>query len=598
MYFITKEEFKKDGSFKIPSLFSKNIANFRKNENGIVNMSGIISLKNINKNKNKSKSKDEYKKNVKTLSLYSLLKNDHNSRSILEPILKKLQSNEPISENNLLQIKKNIEPIKKRKEIDNEINSVFKDILLFNFLEEHEIQFIIKKYNSPILKNVIQNKILNWKILYNLSEERSILKDYIINIYKIIHENDGFNNNNILDKLLSNKEIKDIEEQYIPKLGIYNKNENNAISKEIYKSKHNIDYLYIYFYPNDKMNLFEQSVDKENNSCFKYSHIKGLEITDFFKNIIEKSKQTKIDFLEEILYYFYNFDYNIMELRDNIDKIYKIFNEEISKYDKYFQIDIYYIQTIMNFIKKIFKIKFKMKFKTQYFRSHQYIIELNEYGIKQILNLLKSYTRFGKLDHEYNIINKISNHKIDIIEVLELIIKDQIDNSLKLNNKEYNKFIGKIDELLKYKFNIPYKIDTIENDVKIFLNEIKINLNRNYVSCLFIKKNKNNINKKIIYLDEVPSKKKSLKFRKYRNNNTLLNIKHNYTISNKIDNIIKNIDKLLENNANSNYKTFLLNLRKKYTEKHTLNNNINFNNHYHNYLTIKSIIRKKNFKTK
>ena len=128
-------------------------------------------------------------------------------------------------------------------------------------------------------------------------------------------------------------------------------------------------------------------------------------------------------FLNNILYCFENYS-NDNILSKNIDYIYEKFNKEISEYDKYFQIEIYtnYIQYIIIFIKKLFKLK---KFNGNY---------------KKFTNLPKRKLIGCLMSNNTTIITKIGNED-NIIKILKIIIKHKIDISLKIINEEYDKFI-------------------------------------------------------------------------------------------------------------------------------------------------------------
>ena len=514
MYFITIEEFKKEeSSFKISSLFSKdkNIAKFSKNADGIVNMSGIISLEKLNELKKSKKENTQNKiskENLNKLYYNRLDKNNTESLIILNPIYNRLNSItvNNLTKNNLIQIKK-IKEKKEKKEMYD----------LFNiFLSESEIDIIIKAYNKQTLRNAIENKILNWKILNNLSNVNySILEEYIRIIYNII--NDNHSNDEILTKLQNDIRIVNIEKH------IHKKNENNRISKEIYNSRiEHEKMIYIYFLEKNvlqnylelnKLNVqncnelicnskFLKNI--EGKSFFKYSNKNGFEITPFFTSIIEKSK-------EDILHLIESFKYMIVTLnaaRNNgmdmkltikfiqnfmLKSIYKSsplflinYNNEIIEAMKYILINLTkenYHDLIISHIGKLNN-SFKLmcdKLKNDINKLMQYKLNFNK--TKITTNIYDCLNKINDFFYNIDVSIFIDDNKIKIIKLVGenklkntishvinkgLIIKPRLIRSKNIIMIKYNRILEKINNLLKN------KKDNTLNEYKKYIETINI----------------------------------------------------------------------------------------------------------------------------
>ena len=541
IYFITKEKLKKtNSSFKLPSFFSKDVANFSKNENGIINMSGIISLKklknNINtkiqsdivsskNNLNKITESDINKKQFITqinYLIYYLINNT--TRNLHNTLL--FYNYKTLNPIKRFEINRSINKYLEQKQISDEIKDIIEKLInifkIYNLIKSIKIKYIIQDKITNIIQSIdlIDKNKINEKIISDINLISSLLKDYD---KRFVINNNKNQQQEIIDKLLfERKNIKLLEKLEEKKYLKENIKENNIISTEIYKSKiEHEKIIYIYFL--EKKDLQNYNNLECNSTClkniegksfFKYSNKNGFEITPFFRSKIEKLNNDIIPYLIK----------SIKEIPITLNGIKMNLNESINN-------------KLTNNEKKK-KIKNQIKF----FKNKKFNY------IKKIKNLF---------------LNKYNNKIIKLIEsiLLDFTAKNyhsSVESRIKLledkSESMYDSLMNDINQLTQYKFNFNLSQKNIESNIHEILNKINDFFYNINVSILI---NDNKI--KIIELNVRNQVKKSkniiiLRYERIlKQINNLLNIEND----NKLKEYKTYIETIRERQYNNLQNTFL-----------------------------------------
>ena len=514
----------------------------------------------------------------KTENLENSNNNNENNNINIEDYIEKIKFFEKENEKLSNEIKRNLSQI---EILSNENNSYLKEISSFNSLKENYIKEI-EEYKNKItsLNNNIEDYENKYKILLKdysdlknikeiLSQENTILSEKSSSFIQNYDDYNNLKNQNINlneEKILLNSKINEIQKLFNDEQEKNKSLNNDLLNKEnLYNKK--INDLTEEIKKLTDLNDFNLKENLSLKECID-TITKNYDETILSLKTIEKSKNKKIDQLENEIFHFKKTDNNKDNNNNNNDNNNNSFNSnttfpslsnKLKEYQNLLQIKENKIKDLETEINKLNEDLNEKEFKIKKFEKIENLNTSNNsnnslnnsnlklspdlYDIVKCVNYKEKYTF-------YLFRKKLKNKKLEKIE-------DYIWKPLLYKN-EYNNFpyipINESYESQKQINDLLFKLNKKEEDFnKINLNFTKL-LNKNK-KLEYLNNSTNNINSKLLTENE-KLKKEIFNLKNNNNNNQFFGMSFIEDDGNTSQFIDNNLEDLL-GELNQNKKSML-----------------------------------------